>query len=312
MNKELVQEIRESGKKYEPDSSTIKTMTYHPERMALIVDFKSGGSYLYTPVTHEVWEEILKSESAGKMFHEKIKKTNTPWEKLEAQQAGSVDPGLMLGVVAALIISFLLFGLVRLAAAQDGLPEPDRSNLFTVNLCYTNELEEAVCEPFSFPSLIRDFGPIGYITASPEGAGRDLLRLPTYAIARYHHWVFSEVLSRIQRDIAGCVDRIGLVQELVGYRPIIDSPYSPRLIEVVSQRDYLVPMDPIQRADGDYTKPPRLSDAIEHVIAAIYSINERVYYLGLCEEEARRAKELIQRRLQEGDAAINKLSRRKK
>lgn len=82
-----IEEIREKGAKYLPESSTIKTMTYEPLGKVLLVDFKSGGSYLYHAVPLETWEQLLKAESAGKAFHELIKKGEYAFQKVEATAA---------------------------------------------------------------------------------------------------------------------------------------------------------------------------------------------------------------------------------
>ena len=128
--------------------------------------------------------------------------------------------------------------------------------------------------------------------------------------------MLSEVLQRAQREIADVVGQIRSAQEFVGYMPVIDSIYSPRYLEVISFREYLVPMDPIQRQndDGsyDYSGPPRLKDAITHVKAAVASINERVFYLGLIREEARVAKLVVAQKLQEGEAAKAELAKLKR
>lgn len=79
--------IRERGTKYEPESTTITRMTYHEPSQQMIVDFKTGGSYLYFEVPVGTWLAILDAESAGKAFHERIKKAGIRWEKVEAIEA---------------------------------------------------------------------------------------------------------------------------------------------------------------------------------------------------------------------------------
>lgn len=82
-----VAEIREKGVKYQPESSTIKTMTYLVDEKKMLVDFHTGGTYIYFDVSPEVWDYILKAESAGKAFSEKIKKADVPWEKVQTEKS---------------------------------------------------------------------------------------------------------------------------------------------------------------------------------------------------------------------------------
>lgn len=63
-----IKALREKGAKFKPSSSTIETATYDPLTRLLIVDFKSGSSYLYYGIDLELWSKWLEAESAGKYF----------------------------------------------------------------------------------------------------------------------------------------------------------------------------------------------------------------------------------------------------
>lgn len=208
----------------------------------------------------------------------------------------------------ALLVTLALADIAR---AQDGIPEPDRSDLFEINMCYETEAGSPVCTVERFPQLIRDFGDVSYIEASPIAGGRPISSLPNYPLARYHHWVLSEVLQRVQRQYADCIGRQRVLQTLLGVYPRIDDAESPRLRVVNNVREYLVPMDPIQNKE-DVSRLPRKRDAIEHNEAAIASINERVFYRGLCEAEVLILQTRVAIELQQGRAAITELARIKK
>jgi len=61
--------------KYE--SSNIQQGTYNIPSKKLIVVFKSGASYEYDDVPHDVFAELNLSESQGKYFNTKISKNYT-------------------------------------------------------------------------------------------------------------------------------------------------------------------------------------------------------------------------------------------
>lgn len=79
--------VREKGAKYKPDSTTIDTATYDPITNLLIIDFKSGSSYLYYGVTLETWSEFMEAKSAGKFFAANIK-TNPRFDKIKKDDDG--------------------------------------------------------------------------------------------------------------------------------------------------------------------------------------------------------------------------------
>lgn len=55
------------------NSSSIKSIKYDETRKDLTVDFKSGRSYLYTPVSNEFFNKLNNSPSKGKFFYENIR-----------------------------------------------------------------------------------------------------------------------------------------------------------------------------------------------------------------------------------------------
>lgn len=196
--------------------------------------------------------------------------------------------------------------------AQDGLPEPDRERAFRINICYTDQQDVERCELSELPELIRDFGEVGYLSTSPLENGRSIENLPNYPIARYHWWLLGfDVLPRLQRKIADTVGQIRVYQTLLGIYPRIDDPDSPRLPLVNALREYLVPMDALQNASNP-ARQPRLEDAITHSRAAIYSINERVYWLGLLKDEALRLYAQVVTELQQGREALLKKPKKRR
>lgn len=69
-----IQELREKGQKYAPEnSSNINLATYDVERKLLLIDFKSGKPYIYVGVEQNVFDDLIKAESAGKFLNASIK-----------------------------------------------------------------------------------------------------------------------------------------------------------------------------------------------------------------------------------------------
>ncbi len=183
-------------------------------------------------------------------------------------------------------------------AQLEGFPSPSRSKFFEINLCYSDKNDATVCEAKKLPELVRNFGNVGYIDASPLDPTRNVANLPNYALARYHWWFLGfDVLPRVQRQYSDCVERVKVYQELLGISPLIDAPGTDSRALVDSIREYLVPMDAIQRYDADFTKAPGLADAIGHAQAAIDSINVTVFYKHVCEGQIPVLKALVQAKL---------------
>jgi hypothetical protein len=55
------------------ESSNILMSTYFPKKNKLYIHFNRGGTYSYTNVDNELYEEFEKTESQGKFFQQKIK-----------------------------------------------------------------------------------------------------------------------------------------------------------------------------------------------------------------------------------------------
>lgn len=185
----------------------------------------------------------------------------------------------LFGLCAVVILSCIY---AEAQVPNDGIPEADRNNLqyrlFTYSKDGVNHIEyQAV------PSLIRDFGKLGYITVSPNDPNRNFSQLPNFQLAEFHHWLFKDdVLIRSQTQFADVIGQIKAYQMLLGETPLIDDPASPNYDNIVAVREYLVPFKPVQNQE-DPTLFPRLEDQIQHIEAAIISINERVFFRGLYE-----------------------------
>lgn len=54
------------------ESSTIHAIGYKPEGQALIVEFKSGGTYRYDGVPQAIYEGLLAADSKGKYLNQNI------------------------------------------------------------------------------------------------------------------------------------------------------------------------------------------------------------------------------------------------
>lgn len=59
---------------YEPNSSHMKLAQYDPEAKTLAVTFLTGKTYTHKNVSRETFENLQKFPSAGKFYHQVIKK----------------------------------------------------------------------------------------------------------------------------------------------------------------------------------------------------------------------------------------------
>jgi hypothetical protein len=65
-------------------SSLITAVDYDEETERLVVEFKGGGTYVYSKVPKEIYKDMLYSESIGKFFTSRIKGNDAfPFEKAE-------------------------------------------------------------------------------------------------------------------------------------------------------------------------------------------------------------------------------------
>jgi hypothetical protein len=63
-------------------SSLIKAIDYDPDTEKLTVEFKSGGKYVYSAVSEQIWDNFRNSHSIGSFFMANIK-GNYPYESIK-------------------------------------------------------------------------------------------------------------------------------------------------------------------------------------------------------------------------------------
>jgi len=153
-----------------------------------------------------------------------------------------------------------------------------------VNVCYEQD-GKVVSESFLAPVVTPDTGPVQPIAQSPIDPGREFAKIPSFGLARWHWWLFSQQLFRAQRQYAGCVERIKQSQRLLGLSPLVDEPGHSLHDIIMAVREYEVPFDPIQNPSNK-TLPPSRELAIAHVEAAVSSVNLTVLHTGLCRQTA--------------------------
>jgi len=56
-----------------PKSTRIEEVQYFAVDSAMTVEFKRGGTYRYTPIDEELWDNLRNAESMGKAFNELVK-----------------------------------------------------------------------------------------------------------------------------------------------------------------------------------------------------------------------------------------------
>lgn len=66
------------------DSNMISAVGYDPAALLLLVEFDNGAKYVYSPVTHKVFCELINAESIGAYFSKQIK-AQTQCTKLDAE-----------------------------------------------------------------------------------------------------------------------------------------------------------------------------------------------------------------------------------
>lgn len=163
----------------------------------------------------------------------------------------------------------------------------DRSQVQKANLCFEAAPYDNHCEEFVLPVIVKDTGDVKKLAESPVDRARLLDSLPNFGIASWHHWLFSQILFRAQRQLADCVGEIRGYQKLLGESPLIDEEPNPSAGIIKSLREYEVPFAPIQNTDDnnggtDTTRAPRLEDVKLHLAAALASINGTVEGRDLC------------------------------
>lgn len=196
--------------------------------------------------------------------------------------------------IVALIIGMAIGSIVHAQTLNDGIPEPDRANPEYRLLTFRNDAGNFDFEYLPVPTLIRDFGKVGFIDVSPSDPNRNFDNLPTYTLARWHWWLFGfEVLPRVQRQFGEVIAEIKTYQKLCGDTVMIDDPRSPVYTEIISVRDYLVPFEPVTTTNKEhpYAFLATKQEQIEHLKAAVFSVNLTVFYRGLYEGYAETKKQ---------------------
>lgn len=174
----------------------------------------------------------------------------------------------------------LLVPATAFGQVADGIPDP--TGTFTERtLCHAAN-GFPVCEVVRVPDTVQDFAPVGFIENSPRDPGRTFDKIPTFFLAKFHYWLFSQALFRAQRQYADCVAGIREIQIAMNVSPVIDGDGSP-LKEIVNTiREYEVPFEALQKNYAP-TIPANLEDAIVHVVAAVASVNLTVANRTVCE-----------------------------
>lgn len=55
-----------------PNAKNVKSAFYDPGSQQLQIEFANKRTYQYEPVSLEMWEQMIKAESGGKFFSQKI------------------------------------------------------------------------------------------------------------------------------------------------------------------------------------------------------------------------------------------------
>lgn len=142
--------------------------------------------------------------------------------------------------------------------------------------------------------------PITYIPQAVFAQqGETLDDLPTYALAKFHWWLFGFVfLPEGQRQYADCVGGIKFAQELMDDTPLVDQPGHPAYEFVKAVRQYQVPFDAIQNF-FDVSLPPTLEDGIAHAKAALATLDNTVFHVHACLQTRYDWKRRVQLRVNE-------------
>lgn len=72
-------------------SSAIDNISYYPTQLRLIIEFKKGRSYEYSPVSGELYHGLFLADSVGKYVRENIIKNKEITVK--RVEAAAVTPG---------------------------------------------------------------------------------------------------------------------------------------------------------------------------------------------------------------------------
>lgn len=182
------------------------------------------------------------------------------------------------------IIFYLVCGLIFYSPVkaqiiqEDGLPRI--LDTFTpVNLCFS-EKGLTKCEVFHAHDLEKDVGKVDFISSVFSVTGHD--HIDTFGLAKWSWWLFGfEILPRVQRQYAQCVERVKVFEQLLRITPKIDEGvFRERVFGVM---DYVVPFEAVQILDTVKSRPPSLENALAHLDAAIFTVNLTVAERYSCE-----------------------------
>lgn len=189
-----------------------------------------------------------------------------------------------INIINAFWLLLLTPNFVFAQVPNDGIPDVVPGSFSRTNVTYFDPSSWTIkSEVFNSPDLTRDTGVVGFLNESVINSTRSLDQIPTFALAKFHWWLFSNVLHRAQRQYADCIAGIRENQLLLG-ESLIDGEMSPDRAVIDSVRDYEIPFEAIQRPEpGDKIYPPTKDDAIMHARAAIASVNGTVANRMLCE-----------------------------
>lgn len=163
-------------------------------------------------------------------------------------------------------------------------------------ISYSTPEGETVVEACKAPMFDTRTIPLEPLTISPLGSGRTLQDIPTFCLAKWHHWLSDILLKRAQVAYSDCVGDIKSSQRRLGMFPLIDEEGSPLKATVESVRDYEVPFEPIQfNPDANAGDPiqtlegaklPTRKDAISHFEAGLFGYNGTLAHLAGCRAAA--------------------------
>lgn len=186
---------------------------------------------------------------------------------------------------AAFWWNVLVIGIfVSVAEGQESsLPSVVPGAFTPVNLCWTEGTVAApggsVCDLFFAPVVAPAFGPVQFVDKSPIDPSRDILNFPNFPLAAYHHWLFSQLLFRAQRQYAQCIGELNVYNKLRG-APAVDAPGQPLYELIQTIREYEVPFHAI--ASLYPHRPPTLEEAKAHASVALDTYNITVAHVHLC------------------------------
>lgn len=154
---------------------------------------------------------------------------------------------------------------------------------------YDTDTQQIVSEVFHAPDVNyidgRCVKPVS--EAQFAAQGETFEDLPTFALAKWHWWLFGFVLlPEAQKQYSDCVGQIKAWQKIYNVYPLIDDPAHPLYPIILAIRQYQVPFVNFQNLFGSTNPelPPTHFDAIVDARAAVDSYNVTVYNFNLCQD----------------------------